>query len=57
MEDFDSDLTKVERELHKLQASVNQTFGNARDSGIPENRRTTLSNGLGARPKSVRMTS
>jgi hypothetical protein len=56
MEDLDSDLTKVERELSKLQASVNQSLRNARYSGIPESRRTTLSDGLGVRPKSVRMT-
>ena len=56
MEDLDSDLTKVEKEISELQASVNRSLRNARDSGIPESRRTTLSDGLGARPKSVRMT-
>jgi hypothetical protein len=56
MEDLDSDLTKVERELSELQASVNQSLRNARDSSIPERRRTTLGDGLGVIPKSVRMT-
>ena len=61
MEELGDDLTKVERELSKLQASLNESMRkNARDSGYPESRRTTLDDeldeGTGARPKTVRTT-
>ena len=55
MEELGDDLTKVEKELSKLQASLNESMRkNARDSGYPESRRTTLDDeldeGTGARP-------
>ena len=61
MEELGDDLTKVKRELSKLQASLNESMRkNARDSGYPESRRTTLDDeldeGTGARPKTVRTT-
>ena len=47
MEELGDDLTKVERELSKLQASLNESKRkNARDSGYPEGRRTTLDDEL-----------
>jgi hypothetical protein len=36
MEDLDSNLTKVERDLSGLQSIVSQSLRNASDSGIPE---------------------
>ena len=61
MDDLDTDLTKIERELSKLQASVDESKRmSARDSGFPESRRQTLDDEhykvMGAKPKSVRMT-
>ena len=55
MEELGDDLTKVEKELSKLQASLNESVRkNAGDSGYPESRRTTLDDeldeGTGARP-------
>ena len=43
MDDLDTDLTKIERELSKLQASVDESKRmSARDSGFSESRRQPL---------------
>ena len=61
--EIDAEKLAIEREIDKLQASINksQLKPVARDSGIPESRRTTMDEAehhvrQGARPKSVRTT-
>ena len=61
--EIDAEMLAIEREIDKLQASINksQLKPVARDSGIPESRRTTMDEAehhvrQGARPKSVRTT-
>ena len=61
--EIDAEILAIERELDKLLASINKSKLKpvARDSGIPESRRTTMDETeqhvrQGARPKSVRTT-
>ena len=61
MEELGDDFTKAERELTKVQDSLNESMRKiARDSCYPESRRTTLDDeldeGTGAKPKTVKTT-
>ena len=61
--EIDAEMLAIEREIDRLQASINksQLKPVARDSGIPETRRTSMDEaenrmGQDSRPKSVRTT-
>lgn len=57
---IDAEMIALEQEISKLQASINKSQTFARDSSLPESRRTTIAEqdymGQGARPKSDRTT-